>query len=192
MSNWWVFFLLFQLWVISIFENFHLIKATKYWTVNNISTGVNAILLNFEMIFVSLLHYYAFPYQDYQLKPNSSTLCYSGIKDAINPVDILWEISYSLKYFWHVLIHDNHSWEIEHPEKKALRSSGKEEIADIEREVESGSGGRRVFTSATAANLVNLYDTESSQSQDFSILFQEEVQKEGEKVQHPEFVHEKQ
>ncbi|KAF9362010.1 hypothetical protein BGX26_006527 [Mortierella sp. AD094] len=66
-----VFFSFWQSVVIEGLVYFGLIKATTYWSTGDISTGVNAVLIDIEMVFFSLIHLKAFSYKPYvPLIPN--------------------------------------------------------------------------------------------------------------------------
>ncbi|CAO3572618.1 unnamed protein product [Mortierella alpina] len=60
-----VFFSFWQSVVIEGLVWFGLIKATTYWSTNDISVGINALLIDFEMVFFAIMHVKAFGYEPY-------------------------------------------------------------------------------------------------------------------------------
>ncbi|KAF9568312.1 hypothetical protein EC968_002965, partial [Mortierella alpina] len=60
-----VFFSFWQSVVIEGLVWFGLIKATTYWSTNDISVGINALLIDFEMVFFAFMHVKAFSYEPY-------------------------------------------------------------------------------------------------------------------------------
>ncbi|KAF9952040.1 hypothetical protein BGZ70_000752 [Mortierella alpina] len=60
-----VFFSFWQSVVIEGLVWFGIIKATTYWSTNDISVGINALLIDFEMVFFAFMHVKAFSYEPY-------------------------------------------------------------------------------------------------------------------------------
>ncbi|KAI7818799.1 organic solute transporter subunit alpha/Transmembrane protein, partial [Gamsiella multidivaricata] len=60
-----VFFSFWQSIVVEGLVYFGLIKATKYWSTSDISVGINAVLIDIEMVFFALMHLRAFSYKPY-------------------------------------------------------------------------------------------------------------------------------
>ncbi|KAI1299827.1 hypothetical protein EDD11_006363 [Mortierella claussenii] len=60
-----VFFSFWQAIVIEGLVYFGLIKATTYWSTADISVGINAILIDVEMVFFAIMHLKAFSYKPY-------------------------------------------------------------------------------------------------------------------------------
>ncbi|KAF9132204.1 hypothetical protein BGW39_000639 [Mortierella sp. 14UC] len=57
--------------VVEGFVYFGYIKASKYWSTGDISIGINALLIDFEMVIFALIHLKAFSYKPYVPKiPN--------------------------------------------------------------------------------------------------------------------------
>ncbi|CAG8601151.1 14325_t:CDS:2 [Cetraspora pellucida] len=95
-----IFFAFWQSVVLSIVAELGYIKETEYWTSANVSRGLAAMLVCIEMAVFSFLHIFAFPYQPYkELGNHEKVSLIKGLKDAFNPIDILWEF----KYVWKVL-----------------------------------------------------------------------------------------
>ncbi|KAI9227244.1 MAG: organic solute transporter Ostalpha-domain-containing protein [Piptocephalis tieghemiana] len=105
-----IFFCFWQQIILSILGHFKVIKPTTYWTTANISTGLQAILVCFEMIVFAFLHIRAFPYAPYmpggqeagdRRKPKR---WWKGIVKALNPWDFVREIYRGIHYLVTVLI----------------------------------------------------------------------------------------
>jgi len=193
-----IFFCIAQSWFIGILTHSRLVKPTKYWTVNNISTGLNALLINFEMILFALLHFKAFPYHPYELIERPTTPWNTGLVDALSIVDLGREISHGAKYFWHVIIRKNHEWGTdEHDEKKDSRpgqtamrleffSTPKTTLVEKEREVQLGTAGRVAFTTAATVDLTRLVGDDDQEQQ---VGFSNEGLEEGNRLVTPGRVH---
>jgi len=52
--------------LIAALARFHFIKEMGSWTVENVATGTNNLLLCFEMLLAAIAHCYAFPYEPYK------------------------------------------------------------------------------------------------------------------------------
>ncbi|KAG0324999.1 hypothetical protein BGZ99_001154 [Dissophora globulifera] len=66
-----IFFSFWQSVLIEGLVYFGFIKATTYWSTNDISVGINAVLIDVEMVFFALMHLKAFSYKPYvPLVPN--------------------------------------------------------------------------------------------------------------------------
>ncbi|KAG0073687.1 hypothetical protein BGZ90_011381 [Linnemannia elongata] len=60
-----IFFSFWQSLVVEGFVYFGYIKASKYWSTGDISIGINALLIDFEMVIFALIHLKAFSYKPY-------------------------------------------------------------------------------------------------------------------------------
>ena len=60
-----IFFSFWQSVLIGLVTHFGWVKSTSYWTKGNISTGIQALLICFEMLAAALYHRIAFPWQPY-------------------------------------------------------------------------------------------------------------------------------
>ncbi|POY75148.1 hypothetical protein BMF94_1779 [Rhodotorula taiwanensis] len=69
-----VFFMFWQETLLSFFPTFGIIKSSAFWTAEDITIGLAALLACFEMVIFSVLHIKAFPYQPYRaLAPSDGT-----------------------------------------------------------------------------------------------------------------------
>ncbi|RKP07456.1 organic solute transporter subunit alpha/Transmembrane protein, partial [Thamnocephalis sphaerospora] len=87
-----VFFSFWQALVISILSRYDVIKPTQYWTKANIATGLDAILICFEMVAFALLHVKAFDFRVYRPKERHKQTIWGGLVDSLNPMDLVREI----------------------------------------------------------------------------------------------------
>ncbi|KAF9097925.1 hypothetical protein BGX23_007631 [Mortierella sp. AD031] len=60
-----IFFSFWQALVVEGFVYFGYIKASKYWSTGDISVGINALLIDFEMVIFAIIHLKAFSYKPY-------------------------------------------------------------------------------------------------------------------------------
>ncbi|KAI8865675.1 DUF300-domain-containing protein [Ramicandelaber brevisporus] len=83
-----IFFTFWQATLLSILASprVHVIKPTKYWTSENISVGINALLINAEMVIFALLHLKAFPATPYISEKGYSTSLWTSLLDVMNPI----------------------------------------------------------------------------------------------------------
>jgi hypothetical protein len=51
--------------VLAFLSRFQIIHEIGSWSVENVTTGINNLLICFEMCFVALAHHHAFPYKPY-------------------------------------------------------------------------------------------------------------------------------
>jgi len=93
-----IFFSFWQDVVIVAAADFGYIRETQYWTIANISSGLNAILICFEMIFFAILHARAFDYRVYRPASRKRRAPWRAIVDAFNPWDFISEIAYGVRY----------------------------------------------------------------------------------------------
>jgi len=93
-----IFFSFWQSFMLSVLIFFKVIKETAYWTPDNISTGINAILIDFEMIIFALLHVKAFTYRVYRPPDRKKMHAKPAIIDSLNPIDFLREIWVGILY----------------------------------------------------------------------------------------------
>jgi len=82
-----VFFSFWQSFIISGFVLIHAIKATTYWTADNVASGIQNCLICGEMVIAALLHLKAFPYQDYVVE-GESTSPFKSFLRAVNVIDV--------------------------------------------------------------------------------------------------------
>ncbi|KAJ0410440.1 hypothetical protein P43SY_002772 [Pythium insidiosum] len=57
--------------VLAFLSRFEIIHEIGSWSVENVTTGIQNLLICFEMCFVAIAHNYAFPYEPYVGKPTS-------------------------------------------------------------------------------------------------------------------------
>lgn len=75
------------------------IKATRYWTSTNIANGLNALAICIEMVFFSILMWWAYNVKEYVVAGQPPTSIWRPLWDSINFADFAQEIWGSLKFF---------------------------------------------------------------------------------------------
>jgi len=60
-----IFFSFWQSVFVSVLAYFHVVHETEYWTVDNVSSGIQNFLICIEMVIAALLHFKAFDYREY-------------------------------------------------------------------------------------------------------------------------------
>jgi len=93
-----VMFTFYQAFVINALQG-HVIKATQYWTATNISNGLNALTICVEMVFFSILMFWAYSASEYKQKDAPATSIWRPLWDSINYTDFIFEIAGSLRFF---------------------------------------------------------------------------------------------
>jgi len=83
-----IFFSFWQGIVVSILAYFNLIHATQYWTVTDVSSGVQNFLITIEMTIAAILHYKAFDYRPFVVKDAPKTSWYISCIHTIN----IWDL----------------------------------------------------------------------------------------------------
>jgi len=67
-------------------------------STTNISNGLSAILICFEMVIFAVLHTYAFDYRVYRPEIRHKSTIWFAIVDSMNPIDFFRELWYGLVY----------------------------------------------------------------------------------------------
>jgi len=94
-----VMFTFYQAFMLKVLEG-KVIHATAYWTVVNIANGLNSLAICIEMVFFSLLMWWAYPAKEYkQGEGKPSTRILRPLWDSINFADFAREIIHSLRFF---------------------------------------------------------------------------------------------
>ncbi|KAK7053302.1 hypothetical protein VNI00_003928 [Paramarasmius palmivorus] len=93
-----VMFTFYQSFVFSALEG-RVIHATQYWTESNISNGLNALAICIEMIFFSILMWWAYNVREYKIPGQAPTSIWKPLWDSVNYSDFAMEIWGSLKFF---------------------------------------------------------------------------------------------
>jgi len=94
-----IFVTFWQYVVIAVAAQRGYIKETQYWTIGNILTGLNSILICFEMIVFAVAFSVAFDYRPYRPETRQHTpRIWKAFVDSLNPMDFLREIWYLFKY----------------------------------------------------------------------------------------------
>jgi len=204
-----IFFSIAQSWLVGFLAHHQVLKPTMYWTVNNISTGINAVLIDFEMVLFALLHFRAFPYQPYEMKSCPKTPWDTGFADALSIVDLGMEIKHGAQYFLNVIIRKDQEWGTEEhdgdgDEKKdsvkRIPSAGKlelfpthaAEMVEEERDVQLGTAGRVAFTAAAAVDLGRLVGDDMHQEQGNGVISPEAMEEGNRGVATPDRVYTRQ
>jgi len=146
-----IFFTFWQSVVLGLLGHFGVIKPTEYWSVTNIATGVQAIVVCFEMIIFSILHIRAYPYNIY--RPSDRIKLrrwWRGFVDALNPFDLIKEIYHGIRWMF-----TREPWnKNEHWEKVQY---GEDEVeTEAEAVVRRGHEGRVEFLGAATVDLAKL------------------------------------
>jgi len=94
-----VFATFYQGFVFSILSRTGTIKASTYWTVDNVANGLSALCLTVEMVFFSLFMVWAYPVSEYKPRGKGRTSVWRGLLDSINYSDFAIEIWGSLRFF---------------------------------------------------------------------------------------------
>ncbi|GFZ43421.1 hypothetical protein JCM24511_01141 [Saitozyma sp. JCM 24511] len=101
-----VFFTFYQSFLFSVLQNYGVIKATQFWTADNVSDGLSALCTTIEMVFFSIYMGWAYNWTDYtnpkinpvQRPTGFKTYC-QAIWDTINLTDFVLEIWHALVFF---------------------------------------------------------------------------------------------
>lgn len=83
-----IFFCFWQSIFVSIIGYFGLIHATQYWTVTDVSSGVQNFLVTIEMVIAAIIHYRAFDYTPFVLTDEPKTTWYISCIHTIN----IWDL----------------------------------------------------------------------------------------------------
>ncbi|KDQ26226.1 hypothetical protein PLEOSDRAFT_1067086 [Pleurotus ostreatus PC15] len=117
-----VMFTFYQSFVFTALEG-HVIHETQYWTVSNIKNGLNALAICIEMVFFSILMWWAYTPKEYKRKTGEPpTSVWRPLWDSINLSDFAAEISGSFRFFIEYLRGKPHTRGHGH---RALNASGR-------------------------------------------------------------------
>lgn len=94
-----VFATFYQGFVFSILSKTGTIKATTYWTVDNVANGLSALCLTIEMVFFSVFMIWAYPVSEYKPRGVGTTSIWKPLIDSVNYADFAVEIWGSLVFF---------------------------------------------------------------------------------------------
>ncbi|TEB20972.1 DUF300-domain-containing protein [Coprinellus micaceus] len=95
-----VMFTFYQMFVFNALQG-RVIKETTYWTTTNIANGLNALAICIEMVFFSILMWWAYTAKEYQRPEGTkATGIWRPLWDSINYMDFIREIGYALRYFF--------------------------------------------------------------------------------------------
>jgi len=83
-----IFFSFWQGILVSILAYFGVIHGTQYWTVTDVSSGVQNFLVTIEMVIASIIHYRAFDYNPFVEKDAPKTIWYISCIHTIN----IWDL----------------------------------------------------------------------------------------------------
>jgi hypothetical protein len=81
-----IFFSFWQSILLGLLANFGAIHATQFFSVNDISSGVQNFLICIEMLIASILHFFCFGYEEYEGEKMDPL---RGLRDALNPNDLI-------------------------------------------------------------------------------------------------------
>lgn len=97
-----IFMSFWQSIIVSAFVTIHGLRATTYWTTDNIATAVQNALLCVEMLLAAIAHHWAFSHHEFATGTRTSVL--ASAANAFSPSDIALDIYYS--FFPHAQIRD--------------------------------------------------------------------------------------
>jgi hypothetical protein len=94
-----VMFTFYQSFMLKVLEG-RVIHETAYWTVTNTANGLNSLAICIEMVFFSILMWWAYPTKEYKRSEEQpATSIWRPLWDSINFADFGREIFCSLKFF---------------------------------------------------------------------------------------------
>ncbi|KAI9592777.1 organic solute transporter Ostalpha-domain-containing protein [Syncephalis fuscata] len=109
-----VFLVTIQKLFLAILVHFNVFSFTNHWSAVDIARGVNAVMINVELIALALVHLYAFDHYKYishttNICPISSkiqklklsTPSWRIFRDALNPWEILLELCHAISAIFH-------------------------------------------------------------------------------------------
>ncbi|KAJ2394050.1 hypothetical protein GGI23_004838, partial [Coemansia sp. RSA 2559] len=106
-------------------NNIHVIKATKYWTKDNVVDGLTALIICIEMVLFAVLFFKAFPVGPYKrLDGTQRTPMRRAFIDSLNFGDFLLEIWYLIKWLFSSTVRHN----TESPDTEKSRRFGRMDI----------------------------------------------------------------
>ncbi|CAD6587708.1 MAG: hypothetical protein TREMPRED_004830 [Tremellales sp. Tagirdzhanova-0007] len=101
-----VFFTFYQSFVFSVLQDYNVIKASSFWTADNVVDGLSALCTTIEMVFFSIFMGWAYLWTDYTnpvmnpyQRPTGVKTYFQAIWDTINLSDFAFELYYALKFF---------------------------------------------------------------------------------------------
>ncbi|ORX35039.1 organic solute transporter Ostalpha-domain-containing protein [Kockovaella imperatae] len=101
-----VFFVFYQGFIFTVLQHYNVIKATRFWTAENVSDGLSALCTTLEMVVFSAYMGWAYSWKEYtspemnpNQRPTNARTYFSAIWDTINLSDFAAEIWAALKFF---------------------------------------------------------------------------------------------
>lgn len=151
-----VMFTFYQSFVFSALEN-KVIFATSYWTATNVADGLSALAICIEMVFFSILMWWAYSFKEYHREDaRPVTGIWKPLWDSINYADFVVEIASSFRYYWSAARHRHSSSPPSHPPPPRKRGtmvqvfgggSATAAVVDHDHDDPSGDGGERTSLS---------------------------------------------
>jgi len=89
-----IFFSFWQLVVVAGLVKIGVVKATTYWTADNVATGIQNMLIDIEMVLASILHLYCFSHKEYlsdKPEENKKTSVWTSFLAVMNLIDVVKE-----------------------------------------------------------------------------------------------------
>ncbi|KAJ2558339.1 hypothetical protein EV175_000835 [Coemansia sp. RSA 1933] len=106
-------------------NNIHVIKATKYWTKDNVVDGLTALIICIEMVLFAVLFLKAFPVSPYKrVEGTQRTPMRRAFMDSLNFGDLILEIWYLIKWLFSPAVRRN----TESPDTEKNRRFGRMDI----------------------------------------------------------------
>ncbi|KAJ3060941.1 hypothetical protein HDU98_003125 [Podochytrium sp. JEL0797] len=85
--------------LLSLLASSGAIPSTPYWTSANIADGIQAVLINFEMLGASIFHIWAFSASEYEsTHPGAHTAWWKAVMRCFNPMDIVREVDFGVAH----------------------------------------------------------------------------------------------
>ncbi|KAH8921828.1 DUF300-domain-containing protein [Atractiella rhizophila] len=127
-----IFLTFYQGFVFTVLAHYNVITATEYWTVSNISNGLNALCTTIEMVLFSLLQFWAFNYHEYKLviqDERPPTSFWKSFLHSQNYTDFIIDFYYASHFFVDKV--RGKAYTSSKTERRAVETAEKFDLADV-------------------------------------------------------------